>query len=435
MLRAVTVAGLACLGVCLQAAAPRPPSASFPPVSVERLSNGVAIVSQPAAHSQLIGAQVFLQTGLMQQPPDKAGIAAIAASLVMRTPVEGGQTLDQIATRLGASVSYTLDPTATRFYIEARPDDFPRLLHDLRDALRHPSLAAFAQQQAKTSSDTADLSKSPLEAAYAMVRRVRYAGTAFALPDSGSALSLANISSADVQQYVLAAQHAGGTVVALAGSITSDALDATKREFSDFSMAAASTVPPVHNEQRTRQIVAHRDVASPWIAVAYPAPNQYSADFASMLVIEALLGQGGDVHALAFGSNSATPTDFLGAFYQYEADPGSLIVFLDGSSSNVDQAVRDLKTGVTRLRDHTLPAGLVDEAKHLALGNYYLSTGNLNQLSWLLGRAYLSPEGVQFENTLPQRIARVSAAQIRRIAQRYLAQETVAIVLPTTDSH
>ncbi len=179
-----------------------------------------------------------------------------------------------------------------------------------------------------------------------------------------------------------------------------------------------------------RQVVAHRSIASPWVAVAYEAPSQYSGDFATMLVIEALLGSGGDVHALNVASDEIAPQDFVGAYYQYEATPGSMIVFLGGESENLDQSVRDLETGIARLRGDSLSSTLIAEAKKTALGDYFLSATRLEDLGWLLGRSAASPEGVAFENNVPQRIMSVGASDIQRVARRYLTKETIAIVLP-----
>jgi zinc protease len=173
-------------------------------------------------------------------------------------------------------------------------------------------------------------------------------------------------------------------------------------------------------------------VSAPWVAVAYEAPSQYSSDFATMLVIEALLGSGGDVHAFNYTSNELAPQDFIGAYYQYEASPGSMIVFLGGANENLDQSVRDLETGIARLRGDHIENTLVAEAKKTALGDYFLSVTRFDDLAWLLGRAAASPEGVAFENNLPTRIMSVSPADIQRVARRYLTKETIAIVLPQT---
>ncbi len=410
----------------------RAPSISFPASEVARLPNGVTIVSQTTADSPLIGAQIFVPAGLLQQTPDAAGIAGITASMVLQTPVEGNATLAETVTAAGGSISYTLAPVDTHYYLECRNADFPRLLHDLRSALRHPATAQLPAARAKALSAIEQLTKNPLESVYAMIRQIRYQGTGFAYPDSGNALSIRRLSAADITAYAASYQRGGGTIVALEGAVSPPVLAAARSEFSDFASGGAAALPSARIVERTNQVVEHRNVPVPWVAVAYEAPTQYSSDFATMLVIEALLGQGGDVNALAFNSDAAAPAQYVGAYYQYEARPGSLIVFLDGDTGNVDQAIHDLQGGVARLRMTGLSSELIAQAKRLALGNFYVSIINLSEESWLLGRAAASPDGAQFENLLPQRIAAVSAADIHRVSNRYLSKETVALVLPQT---
>jgi zinc protease len=429
---ACIVAGVA---VLLLGAAPQSPAISFGPATQTRLDNGVIIASQPSNDLPLVGAQIFLPAGLAQQAPNKAGVAAIAAALVLDTPVEGSTSLSAAAAQAGGSISFTLDPMDTRFYLECRDADFPRLLHDLRTALSHPDMTQLTAELAKARAGADALTNNPLEAAYVMVRQVRYRGTGFALPDQGSVLTIANLSSADVQGFAASYLRGSGTIVALEGAVGQPVTDAARREFASFPRAQALPTPAISPVKRLHQVVANRNVAAPWVAIAYEAPNQYSSDFAAMLVIEALLGSGGDVHALAFESNEAVPDDFIGAYYQYEAKPGSMIVFLGGESANLDQSVRDLETGVARLRGDNLSAQLIADAKRAAIGDYLISVTNLEDLGWLLGRSAASPEGVAFENNVPVRINAVTAADIQRVARHYLTNETIAIVLPpkTTD--
>jgi predicted Zn-dependent peptidase len=176
--------------------------------------------------------------------------------------------------------------------------------------------------------------------------------------------------------------------------------------------------------------VTHRAVAAPWVAVGYPAPGMYAKDYPAMLVIEALLGRGGDVHSFSLGSDNSLPDEFAGAYYQYEAQPGMLAIFLNGSDSSVDTAVRDLQSAVNRLRGSALPSAVIDHGRRLAVGQYYASVSTLGDAAWLLGRAAASPDGTDFENLVPVRIARVSAADVQRVARRYLQGEILGIVLP-----
>jgi zinc protease len=426
----------AVLASLLLAAAPAPnkplPDLSFAPATQVKLQNGVIIASQPSADVPLVGVQVFMPEGLVQQPAGKAGIASVTASLVLQTKVEGSATLSQTVAQAGGSVSYTLDPLDTRYYLECREHDFARLFHDLRVALGHPDLAQLAAERTRALAGANALTNNPLEAAYAMIRQVRYHGTGFALPDQGSSVTLAGVSRADVNAYVASYMRGSGTIIALEGAVTQPLIDTASHEFEGLPATPPAPVPSPNPVVRMHQIVAHRSVSAPWVAVAYEAPSQYSSDFATMLVIEALLGSGGDVHAFNYTSNELAPQDFIGAYYQYEASPGSMIVFLGGANENLDQSVRDLETGVARLRGDHIENTLIAEARKTALGDYFLSVTRFDDLAWLLGRAAASPEGVAFENNLPTRIMSVSPADIQRVARRYLTKETIAIVLPQT---
>ena len=427
----------AALASMLLAAAPAPTKSSLPAMSFAaatqmKLPNGVIIASQPSADVPVVGVQVFVPGGLVQQPGNKAGIASVTAALVLQTKVEGSTTLSQAAALAGGSVSFTLDPLDTRYYLECHEADFARLFHDLRVALGHPDVSQLAAQRTQAIANANALTENPLEAAYAMVRQVRYRGTGFALPDQGSSVTIAGLSGADVAAFVASYTHGAGTIVALEGAVTQPLTAAAAHEFESLPASTPAPAPTPNAVVRLHQIVAHRNVLAPWVAVAYEAPGQYSSDFAPMLVIEALLGSGGDVHSFNYTSNELAPQDFVGAYYQYEVSPGSMIVFLGGANENLDQSVRDLETGIARLRGDKITATLISEAKKTALGDYFLSVTRFDDLAWLLGRSAASQEGVAFENNVPQRIMSVKAADIQRVARHYLTKETIAIVLPAS---
>ncbi len=404
--------------------------ASFPAAMRSVLPNGVVIVSAPMPESPIAGAQIFVPAGLAQQGADQAGIAALTAAVVLRTPVENGASLVDLADAAGGSATYTVDPESTRFYIESRAADLPRLVRDCANAIGNPDVTQIAAARDELVALANEAAKSPVQVAYGMVRQVRYTGTGFAFPDGGRAATIARLSAADVQRFAERYRHAGGTVVAITGAVSDADASAIGAAFGAWPAGAPAAPPKPAMVARQAQVISHRNVESPWLALGYGAPSQFSKDFPAMLVIEALLGQGGDIHALSFGSGPAASDDFVGAFYQYEAEPGAFIIFLNGDANGLDQALREMQQGIARLRGQSLPADLIVHAKRLAIGNYLMSVTTLSDATWLLGRSAMSPDGLGFESALPGRIAAVSASDIERVAKQYLARETVAVVLP-----
>jgi predicted Zn-dependent peptidase len=414
-------------GQTVRAASPAGP---FPAPSVRSLPNGAAVVSQQSADMPLVDAQVVFPAGFVQQPSGEAGVAAVAAAMVLRTPVERSSDIGDVASSLGASVSYTVEPQDTRFSIESRADDLPRLLRDLASAVAKPDASQFAAARSSTLDAATSALQDPVLVAYSMVRQSQYQGTGFADPDAGRPLSLSTLSPELVAAFVGRYRVGHGAVVSLAGDVTDDDASAAGDALSDFTAMVPRAAARPSGIKRGAEIVAHRDVAAPWIAIGFAVPTQFSPDFAAMLVIEALLGQGGDVHAFDFGSNAVPPSDFVGGYYQFEADPGTLVEFYTGAG--IDQDLHDLADAVTRLRAAPLADDVLSRAKRAALGQYLTSINTLDDQSWLLERCVLSPSGAALENALPARIAAVTAADVKRVADAYLAIQTTAIVLPNT---
>jgi predicted Zn-dependent peptidase len=430
--------------LALIGAAPAVPASSFQAAAMERLPNGTTIVSQPTGGA-LVAAEVVVPAGLAQQTAANAGVAGVAAQLVLTTPIDGGLTLADAAAQVGATVTYTLDPLDTRFYLEAQPPQFGRLFRGLVSSISAPDLRGFTTARSAALSSASTAGAGPAIAALDMLRQVTYTGTGYAYPDAGRQISLSKLTASDVTAFAQLYRQGPGTVVALEGAVDNTVLGAVRSEFNTFAspgirvhLFSSANAQPLPKAQplssRGHEIVTHRAVSAPWVAVGYPAPGMYASDYPVMLVIEALLGRGGDVHSFSLGSANSLPDEFAGAYYQFEAQPGMLAIFLNGSDTSVDTAVRDLQNAVNRLRSTTLSDAIVDHGRRLAVGQYFASVSTLGDAAWLLGRSATSPDGTNFENLVPVRIAHVSAADIQRVARHYLTGEILGIVLPQTST-
>ena len=427
-----TVASIAALCLLFAPNWAKAASAPFPPSMAHTLPNGVAIVSQSSPDTSLVSVNVFLPAGLSQQPVDRAGVAGVTAAMVLATPVEKDQTLADVSSALGAALSYTIDPQDTRYSIECKAADLPPLLADLAHAIAAPGAAGLSAARSAALRDVRDAISDPTMTTYGMVRQAQFDGSSYARPDRGTPQALAQLTARDVNDFAALARRGRGTIVALAGDVTQADLDAAAAAFGSFPNASAppGSAANAAGKHGAQEVVAHRDVIAPWVAIGYAAPSQFSSDFPAMLVIEALLGQGGDVHALSYGSGATLPDGFIGGYYQYEAEPGLFVEFYNGA--NVDRELHTLDDGVTRLQGSDLPAKLLGQAKTAALGAFLTSVTSLDDQSWLLGRAVMSPQGAGFANALTARINAVTAADVRRVARRYLSSQTIAVVLPNS---
>ena len=399
----------------------------FPAATTLTLPNGVVLAEQTSPDTPIVSVNVFLPAGAAQQAVDRGGVAGVTAAVVLATRVDGDRTLSEMARDDGASLSYTIDPQNTRFSIECNAADLPRLLAGLAAAMKSPDPSALPKARDAALKTAHDAIADPALTAFAMIRQSQFAGTGYARLDQGDPTALSHLTAADVGAFAGQYRHGRGTVVALAGNVTTSDYAAAKSAFGDFPATAAPR-GPAPPKLRPNELVAHRAVAAPWVAVGYSVPSQFSPDFPVMLVIEALLGRGGDVHSFSYGSDAALPEGFVGGYYQYEAEPGMLVEFYNGA--DIFDDLRTLNAGVARLRSSALPSSLLVEAKAAAAGTFLTSVATLDDQSWLLGRSALSPSGIAFENVLTSRIAKVTPADVERVAKTYLGTQLLALVSP-----
>ena len=252
------------------------------------------------------------------------------------------------------------------------------------------------------------------------------------LPALGTPASLAQLMAADASGFYRSYYRRGGALVSAAGR-----LDPRCRRARSLAAALpAGTTSPVAVRVRTltadapHEIVAHRDIASPWLIAQYPAPNVDSRDFGPMLVLAAFvqrtlsdIAQVPGVVSPTFASRS------VGTVYAYDRAPASLCC----------TSMADYRQSQPRLRDGTLGRGSfggdtlqgsIEEFKAEAAGDFATDATTLETRTWLaavFSQASASPD---FINRALSAISATTSDDVQRVARTYLGNPTIALVLP-----
>ena len=172
--------------------------------------------------------------------------------------------------------------------------------------------------------DRAEFSRSRCKSASTCSTRPRRAQANAGLPELGTPASLAQFFPSDARAFYRAYYRRGGALVSAAGRLDALAPEALRRLRTRFRPERRRPSPcacaPLNGA--THEIVAHRDISSPWLIAQYPAPNVDSRDFGPMLVLAAFvrrtlsdIAQVPGVVSPTFASRS------VGAVYAYDRAP------------------------------------------------------------------------------------------------------------------
>ncbi|HLX26614.1 MAG TPA: insulinase family protein [Candidatus Cybelea sp.] len=435
---------IAVVAATLLAYAPLTPAsayaASIPAPSVEN-AGSTTIIRQHDSAASLTGVALVVRAGLDRETLKQNGLAALAAETIVQTPVSlaGGKadamSLDTAIAARGGSIRFTVDPTDVRFYVEALAGDAGTVLALFRSALAAPdfSPATIREARAALVRQIAQNQQVALQVGLDMLNAASSAQANIGLPELGTPASLAQFYANDVRTFYRNFYRRGGMLVSAGGrldTLPGDALTSLTTALPEGTTAAV-TVRVASLTGATHEIVAHRDIASPWLIAQYPAPRVDSEDFGAMLVLAAFvrrtlsdIAQVPGVVSPTFASRS------VGAVYAYDRMPATLVLYVNGGlNGNPSRAFATALSVVNVLAAAPLQ-GSIEEFKAEAAGDFANEATTLETRTWLaavFSRENASPD---FINRAVASIAATTPADVQRVARKYLGNPTIALVLP-----
>ncbi|MEO6834484.1 MAG: insulinase family protein [Candidatus Tumulicola sp.] len=444
-LRVIPAVLAACIAMTPATISAAPGDAASPTVENR---NGTTIVRQPDARSSLVGIVLVVHAGLDRQTMKQNGLSALVAQTILRTPVTlpskgeaATMPLEAAVAANGGSVRFTIDPGDVRLYVESLAADAPAVVALVRQALTAPDFSSATVRDAR-SALTHDLAQSAQHSRYAlqvgldMLSQASSAQANAGLPALGTATSLAQLVPADAAAFYRAYYRRGGAFVSAAGRL--DALGADALASLADALPAGTTVPVTVRVPAllgsSREIVAHRDITSPWLIAQYPAPSVDSGDFGPMLVLSAFVRR--TLAEIAQVPGAVSPTfasSAVGADYSYDRAPAHLVLYVNGAIGN---PTREFATAlsIVNVLAATRLQGSIDEFKAEAAGDFATGATTLETRAWLaavFARGSASPD---FLARALRAIAATTPEDVQRVARRYLGNPTIALVLPRDGS-
>ncbi len=180
----------------------------------------------------------------------------------------------------------------------------------------------------------------------------------------------------------------------------------------------------------SRQLIARRDVPVPWLVAQYPAPPLKSRDFGAMLVLTAFVQRTlADVGGIPRIATLSAAESGVGAFYNFDAQPANVIIFVDGGMGDPTRTFATALT-VVNVLGHARLSGDLSDMKSFAAGNFARHATTLQDRAWLAGVFAAQGLPSDYLSQAMNAIDRTTAADLQRVAARYLGAPTIALVLP-----
>jgi predicted Zn-dependent peptidase len=417
-------------------------AATVPVPAVENVA-GATIVRQPDSTASLVGVAYVVRAGLDRQTLKENGLSALVAETIVRTPVALRQAqgdmpampLEEAIAARGGSVRFTVDPSDVRFYVESLADDAPAVLQLFRSAIAAPDFSPPTVREARSTlvREIAQTQQIALQVGLDMLNAASSSQANVGLPELGTPNSLAQFFSNDARGFYQRYYRRGGVLVSAAGRLEVLPPDALTSLASALPEGTTAAVPVrvAALSGATHEIVAHRDIASPWLIAQYPAPKVDSRDFGPMLVLAAFIRRTLSDIAQVPGVVSPTfASRSVGAVYAYDRAPANLVLYVNGGLNGNPSRAFATALSIVNVLAATRLQGSIEEFKAEAAGDFANDATTLETRTWLaavFSRESASPD---FINGALAAIAATTPDDVQRVARTYLGNPTIALVLP-----
>lgn len=411
---------------CLLSAPARANVPVAPPVMTR--ADGAVLLTQSDPATQLIGMELLVPAGLDRQSPSQNGLAALVAECILQTPIarrsNQPMALRSMVANEGGAVSYAVDGREVRFYLEGLSETYSAsLLPAFRHALSSPDFSAGALSAARAAlrERIEQSGANPLDVGMEML-----------LPRYGTAAMLMQFGSDDARAFYAAHYRRDGTVVSAIGKL--DALGAGDLHSLASALSPGPSRPAlirtISLSGSSRQFVTHRDLAVPWLVAQYRAPSIVSRDFGAMLVLSAFFSR--TLLDVAQIPSVSTPDDTrrsTGVIYTFETQPASLVFFIGGGLGDPARTFSST-LAVARVFQRARLQSNIDDLKAGALGFFAIGANSLEERARLVGIFTLLGASPDYWSRVSNAISATTAADVQRVAKRYLVSPTVALILP-----
>lgn len=404
-------------------------------IAREVLPNGIVVLAYENFSSPSVVLSGLLWAGAVDEPPDRAGLAAFTAEMLTRGTVH--RTFHEIYEAIesaGASLDIGAGYHTTGFSLKALAEDLPALLEILADVLRNPTFPEGEVEKVRGEilTDLQEREHDTRRMAGLRFRETLFHGHPYGRSVDGYRETVQAITREDLAAFHRTFYSPERMIVAVVGAIPAErAIEAIRRILGDWTAQrpASQPVPPPSRPEGWAHVhtpipaKTQMDLVMGTVGVARRDPDYYAAALAnSILGVFGMMGRLGD---------RVRDRDGL-AYYVYSRldaglAPGPWSVIAGVAPEHFHRAVEGIRTEIRRLRERRVPAKELDDNKSFLIGSLPLRLETNEGIAGALVDIELFELGLDYLERYPEIIASLTAAEVQEVIRKYLDPDRMVL--------
>jgi predicted Zn-dependent peptidase len=412
-----------------------PAWAQGPAISRARLPNGVTVLVRENPIAPVVGISLMVRMGTRWETAGNAGISNLVQLMIVRgTATRDGSQIVEAADAMGGSLEATGDVDFSEVAATALSRHWVEMLELVADVALRPAMPDgvvtavrdFLLRQVRNRGDK------PYDVALDTLTARVFGRNPYAWDPIGLKESLERIDREALLAHYRRHYVPGGLVLAVSGRVKApEVLAQATRLFGPMPEGAAPVAapprPPAPAPWREVRVVPG---AQAQILMGALAPALTDPDYPAVKVLATVLGGGMAGRFFSELRDKQGLAYTTAARYPARVDTSYFLAQLGTAPENVTRAEAALRAQLERVQRERVSDEELRVAKAYVLGNLAMDRRTNARQAWYLAGYEESGVGYEFLDRYVTAVRGVGAADVQRVAQRYLGVLRTVIVQP-----
>ncbi len=411
------------------------PAAGAPLAHREVLPNGIVLLVAERPAVPIVAVRVLTRAGAVFDPDDRAGLAHLTGALLTRgTAKRTGPEVDSAIEFVGGSLEAVAGRDSLTVALSVQKKDLALGLDLVSEVVLSPTFP-LEEVTRKVSEIQAAIRRSdedPGTVASRALSRLVYPGHPYGVPVEGTRESVARLTRDDVVKFYAQHVRPDTTVVAVVGAVT---VDEARREITARLGAwarpagAPQSMTPVTAPASPREETVKRELTQSTIMFGRLAIRQTDPDYFPLSVASYVLGGGSASRLYARVRDDAGLAYAVYSWLSAARYGAAFAVTAQTRTAEAPKVVVMVREELARMTRGAVAERELALAKQYLVGSFPFRLDTSGKVADFLVAVEDQGLGLDYADRYKERIARVTARDVQRVAAKYFPPAAFNLVI------
>ena len=412
-----------------------PPSLKLPPLRHLSLSNGIPILLLEKHTVPLVQVNMVIRGGALMDPPGKTGLASVTAGMLTegagaRNALEFADAVDYLGADISASSGFSIMGIALHTPLEK----LDSALALFADVVRRPQFppSELERDRKERLTSLIEARDDPRTLCSVLFNRTLYGDHPYGRMMGGDAASLASMTVDDLKKFHDGVIVPANTTIIVAGDVTAESmLPKLERAFGGWKgeAAAPAPLPPIRQiPEKTVLFLDKPGAAQSVIEIGRVGVPRLTDDYYAIVVMNTILGGSftsrlnmnlREKHGYSYGAGSR---------FEFRPFAGPFAAAASVQTAVTDSSLVEFIKELKGIRE-PVPAADVERARNYVALGFPSDFQSVAEIAAHLEELVIYNLPDDYFDRYIDRILAVTAADVERVARKYIDADNMAFVI------